>query len=140
MVYDRICFSGEFYKYNLKFKDRITLVTNESGGGKTLLYNALKAYALAEGKNDMVFKNYNDVMSDDLADQLLKPDIFYVVDDATLLVDSRLAFRILFNKSSQYLIFTTRSDVYKYKPAYINLAELKGKKTVTLSYPLLSRR
>lgn len=136
MICDELCFAGFRCDYDLKFKDRVTLIVNKSGEGKTLFYDSLEGGYAYFHKVHYVFADYRSFYRDDLQERLLTPNSLIVIDNATLLIDEKLAMQIMQNDSSQYIIFTTFIDAQKYKPTRNNLAEfcIDDEKTVRLHY------
>lgn len=136
MVYSKLDFSSSLFDYQLIFKDRLTLITNESGAGKTLLYKALEDFVTAMNKKDVIFFNYRDRRKGIDSNLLFKPNTLVVIDNAPILIDKNIALQITMNLATQYIVLTHKSDVYKYKPGFSNLAELRIKNddTVVLDY------
>lgn len=136
LVYSKFNFRTVLYDYNIELKSRLTLVTNESGFGKTLLYKALQDYAVLYRCANIYFYNYT-MPKEESAKFLFKENTLVVIDNASIMIDNLEALHIALNVKTQYLIFTHTADVYKYKPTFRNIAVLKKDKNgevVTLKY------
>ena len=108
MIYRRIEFEANPFRYELQFESRITLVRGDSATGKTYLYQLLEDVKQLEEYRDIRLLNYK---SDDFHTTLKSyHDKFIVIDNADILLDDEDKRFINFEKSNQYLLFLRNCD------------------------------
>ena len=93
-------------RFDIKFKDNITVIYGESGVGKSVLYRLmLDRYKAGKLKYNMYFFNA------DSSKEILKNSIFnssvavFVIDNAAIMLDMDTRFFVSVDKRNQYIIF-----------------------------------
>lgn len=108
MIYDKISFQMNPFKYDLRFTDRITLVRGDSATGKTYLYQMLEDVRQIEQYHAIKLFNYQ---SEDFHEALQAcRNRFIVIDNADIILEEEDIKFINFEKSNQYLLFLRNCD------------------------------
>ena len=108
MIYKNITFKADPFSYDLKFDDRIMLVSGDSGVGKTVLYEMLEDIRLTDEYKAIRLFNYR---SDDFQKAIKQcRDSFIVVDNADNLINDEIIKFINFELSNQYMLFLRNCD------------------------------
>lgn len=99
------------YKYNLEFAPRITLISGNSGTGKTVLFKYFKAIEDGNNNSNIMALNTSKVKSlkksgVDIANLIINTkNKLVVIDNADLILTEPVTKAILFNQDNQYILF-----------------------------------
>lgn len=113
MVYSNINLSGFGKNIKLKFYSRVTLLSGDSGIGKTLLYQMLNTISTSDKFKYIFCINADMIERYDM--NLLKilnykKNQFIVIDNADLILEQKEREFILTNHTNQYLIIGRNRD------------------------------
>ena len=119
--------AGNNVQFDLKFKDRLTLVRGDSGIGKSMLFNLLERDAAVSALN-IVCLDWNDI-SNNAVENILstaKNKVIFI-DNADAIIDLGQRIDISFDRGNQYVIFTHSTEGYKpSKNSFTELVINKG--------------
>ena len=109
--------------FDLRFKNRLTLINGESGIGKTMLFKAIKRNTLLDNNKNIICLNYKDKLSGNI-EYILNSvnNKVIIIDDADISLTFSQRMQISLDTGNQYIIFTHSTDGYK--PSRGSLAEL----------------
>ena len=108
MIYQKIEFQANPFRYQLYFTCRITLVRGDSATGKTYLYQMLEDVKQLDAYRDLRLYNYK---SDEFHASLQKcRNKFIVIDNADIILNDADKRFINFEGSNQYLLFLRNCD------------------------------
>lgn len=127
MIYDRLNLKRYGLNIELNFYDKVTIVTGDSGVGKSLLFEIINAARELDKYNNIVCINYRLIRSMrgiNTLDFLTKNQgCFIVIDNSELLIHAKEKDFIMRDEKSQYLLFGRDTD--KLVNSRSSLAELK---------------
>ena len=125
MIYKNISFEAAPFSYELFFDD--------SGTGKTVLYEMLEDIRLTEKYNAIKLFNYK---SENMKENVIKcRDCFIVIDNADILIDDDIRKFINFEFSNQYMLFSRNCDGLNVSDKSFKILELNDNK-ITLQEEL----
>lgn len=106
-------------RFNVSFRDRLTVVMGDSGTGRTLLW--MKLASESAFRDDIVCFNYT-AKVDILHEIKKRSNTLFVFDNADIILTPETKRYIQEDKSNQYILFGRDTDGLKL--AAINIAEL----------------
>lgn len=110
-------------QFNLQFKDRLTLISGDSGIGKTMMFKAIQRDASLDKRNEIICLDHTNFTSGHLEYVLnnAKNKVIFIDNaDAILNTDKRM--QISMDKNNQYIILAHHTDGFK--PNIKSLTEL----------------
>lgn len=106
-------------RFNLNFRDRLTVIMGDSATGKTLLY--LKLASESAFRDDIVCFNFT-AKVDILHEVKKRKNTLFVFDNADIILTPEIKRYIQDDESNQYILFGRDTDDLRL--AAINIAEL----------------
>lgn len=106
-------------RFNVSFRDRLTVVMGDSGTGRTLLW--MKLASESAFRDDIVCFNYTTKV-DILHEIKKRSNTLFVFDNADIILTPEIKRYIQDDESNQYILFGRDTDDLKL--AAINIAEL----------------
>lgn len=108
---DVIQFNTGKYNFDFKLNGAITVICGDSSTGKTLFCNKLEYDAYLKGSKQYKCINFKD--KDDV-DEIISRcrGKVIVIDNADILIDSKLSKKIYRDRSNQYILMGHRVDRY----------------------------
>lgn len=128
--------SGNGVNFDLIFYDTLTIISGESGVGKTVLFKTLENDSIL-GNIDAICLNYDDITSG-IIDITLNStqNKIIVIDNADIILTPEQKFKISIDQSNQYIIFA--HSIQGIHPGEKSIAELEVKNNKgKLNYILL---
>ena len=123
--------------FDISLLDRLTIISGESGVGKTLLFKAIERDCILNSNNNFICLNYDDLASGNIEYTLnTAKNRIIVIDNANVILNDLQKILISMDINNQYIIFS--HSVNGFKPSVKGIAQLiveghEGK----LIYPLL---
>lgn len=114
--------------FDLQFKDKMTLISGDSGIGKTMLFKAIERDVLL-GKNMIICLNYDDIPSGNIEHTLntVKNKVI-VIDNGDISLDKLQRARVSLDNQNQYVIFTHSTEGFIPNDASIAKLNIKNGK------------
>lgn len=106
-------------RFNLNFRDRLTVIMGDSATGKTLLY--LKLASESAFRDDIVCFNFT-AKVDILHEVKKRKNTLFVFDNADIILTPEIKRYIQDDESNQYILFGRDTDDLRL--AAVNIAEL----------------
>jgi len=96
--------------FDLQFRDKLTLISGDSGIGKTMLFKAIERDVLL-GKNMIICLNYDDIPSGNIEHTLntVKNKVI-VIDNGDISLNNMQKARVSLDNQNQYVIFAHSTD------------------------------
>ena len=122
--------------FDINLFDRLTIISGESGVGKTILFKAIERDSLLNGQR-FICLNYDDLASGNIEHTLnTAKDKIIVIDNANIILNDLQKIMISMDMNNQYIIFS--HSVNGFKPSIKGIAQLVVEKHEgKLIYPLM---
>lgn len=122
--------------FDINLFDRLTIISGESGVGKTILFKAMERDSLL-GSQNFICLNYDDLVSGNIEYTLnTAKNKIIVIDNANVVLNDLQKIMISMDINNQYIIFSHSVDGFK--PSTKGIAQLVVEKHEgKLMYPLM---
>lgn len=122
--------------FDINLFDRLTIISGESGVGKTILFKAMERDSLL-GSQNFICLNYDDLVSGNIEYTLnTAKNKIIVIDNANVVLNDLQKIMISMDINNQYIIFSHSVDGFK--PSTKGIAQLVVEKHEgKLIYPLM---
>jgi len=122
--------------FDINLFNRLTIISGESGVGKTILFKAMERDSLL-GSQNFICLNYDDLVSGNIEYTLnTAKNKIIVIDNANVVLNDLQKIMISMDINNQYIIFSHSVDGFK--PSTKGIAQLVVEKHEgKLIYPLM---
>lgn len=129
MLQRNIRISANGIDFDLDLKANMVLVDGASGIGKSMLFRALRDYSLINVNKYLCINKDTLTDSNIIKSMILGADNkLIIIDNAEIVLDNELRFKISTDTNNQYLIFTHSTKGFAPMPMSFSTLEIKGSK------------